>query len=272
MSSRFTAPRRLGRSRRHAPTVWGVVGRGPLIGGLAVVLAMSAVACSAEGESAGAERSSSAAGRSPSASVPGPSNQEADDSIAPSPTLSPEATAAGPLGPDDMPDPEVLGQGWAYTVIDGDPHDTGFVGNEASTHERNPIEVAELSVPFGCADRGAAAIVPRFALDATYARGDQQAIAIRMRFASAGEATRFVEARSAALRACVDQPPAYDGRQTVPYVRQVGDVTVSRRTEPAVPGHWGELAVTTDPSDVMLVAVQDISRAEAAALAERLAR
>ena len=238
------------------------------------MLAMSAAACDTQDDAASADQPSSAeAASSPTTASQEPSSQpEFDDRIAPSPTLSPEATAAGPLGPDDMPEPGVLGQGWAYTVVDGDPHDTGFVGNDAATHERNPIEVAELSVPFGCADRGAAAIVPRFALDATYARGDQQAIAIRMRFASAGEATRFAEARSAALRSCVAQPSAYDGRQTVPYVRQVGDVTVSRRTEPAVPGHWGDLAVTTSQSDVLLIAVQNISRADAAALAERLVR
>lgn len=190
--------------------------------------------------------------------------------MVPMPSLSPEPTSSGPLGPDDMPRPEVLGEGWAYTVIDGDPHETGFVGNEAATHERHPIEVAELSVPFGCTDRRAAAIVPLFALDATYARGSDQAIAIRMRFASAEDARAFVETRSAALRSCADQPPAYDARQTVPYVRQIGDVTVSRRTEPAVPGHWAELAVVTGESDVMLVAVQDLSRVDAASIAPRL--
>jgi hypothetical protein len=169
-----------------------------------------------------------------------------------------------------MPDPETLGAGWAYTVIDGDPHDTGFVGNQASTHQRDPVEVAGLSVPFGCADRSAAAIVPLFALDSTYARAGEQAIAIRMRFASADEAQAFVGARAAALRSCADQQPAYDGRQTVPYVRQIGDVTVSRRTEPAVPGHWAELAVVTGQADVMLMAVQNLSRADAATLAQRL--
>lgn len=251
----------------------GAVRGGLVVGGI-VAVAVLAVGCSTASDPVADPDDTSSASSAQSASGDSSasgSRGQTDGDVA-MPTLSPEPTSAGPLGPDDMPTPTSLGRGWDYTVIDGDPHDTGFVGNEASTHQRDPIEVAELSVPFGCADRGAAAIVPQFALDATYARGDQQAIAIRMRFASADEAQRFVDARSAALRSCADQPPAYDGRQTVPSVRQVGDVTVSRRTEPAVPGHWAELAVVTDRSDVMLVAVQDLSRADADSLAQRLVR
>lgn len=188
----------------------------------------------------------------------------------PTTTLTPEPTSAGPLSPQDMPAPALLGEAWGYTVIDGDPHDTGFVGNNAATHQRNPIEVAELAVPFGCADRRTAAIVPEYALDATYARGDHQAIAIRMRFNSPAEAEEFLATRLAALRACAAQDPAYDGRQTVPYVRQIREVTLSRRTEPAVPGHWDEVATPHGTTDVLLVAVQDPSRRDTQALASRI--
>ena len=188
----------------------------------------------------------------------------------PAPTLTPEPTSAGPLTPQDMPPPALLGDGWGYTVVDGDPHDTGFVGNNASTHQRNPIEVAELAVPFGCADRRTAAIVPEFALDATYANGDQQAIAILMRFSSQARAAEFLATRQEALQACARQEPAYDDRQTVPYVRQIGDVTLSRRTEPAVPGHWDEAVAPHGTTDVLLVAVQNLSRGDTQALASRI--
>lgn len=189
----------------------------------------------------------------------------------PAPTLAPEPTSAGPLAPQDMPPPALLGEGWGYTVVDGDPHDTGFVGNNATTHQRSPVEVAELAVPFGCTDRRTAGIVPEYALDATYANGDQQAIAILMRFSSPSQAEEFLDTRRAALQACARQAPAYDGRQTVPYVRQVDEVTLSRRTEPAVPGHWDEAATPHGTTDVLLVAVQDSSRPDMRALASRVA-
>lgn len=190
----------------------------------------------------------------------------------PEPTLSPEPTSAGPLQPDDMPSPDLIGAGWTFTVVDGDPHDTGFVSNDAATHQRDPREVASLAVPFGCTERTASDTPPEYALDATYTDGQRQAVAIRMRFASAEEAARFSLARHSDLEQCAQQPPAYDGRQTVPHVATVESAVLSERTEPAVAGHWTEVQVVIDDTDVLLLAVQDLPRPESRRLASAVAR
>lgn len=184
--------------------------------------------------------------------------------------LVPEPTSAGPLNVELMPRPETLGPGWAFDVVDGDRHDEGFVGNDAATHQRDPAEVATLSVPLGCEQRTATELISTHVLDATYTDGSRRAVALRMRFDTAKTATLFLSTRKADLAACAAQKPAYDGRATVSKVRRAQGTTVSRRTEPGVPGHWAEVAVNMGEGDVILMAVPDLSPEEAAALARRL--
>lgn len=184
--------------------------------------------------------------------------------------LVPEPTSAGPLNVELMPQPETLGPGWAFDIVDGDPHDEGFVGNDAATHRRDPIEVATLSVPFGCEQRTATELIATHVLDATYTEGPRRAVALRMRFDTAKAATLFLSARKSDLAACAAQKPAYDGRATVSRVRRVHGTTVSQRAEPGVPGHWAEVAVNMGDGDVILVAVPDLSPRETTAMARRL--
>lgn len=184
--------------------------------------------------------------------------------------LAPEPTSAGPLHAGLMPEPEVLGPKWTFDVVDGDPHDEGFVSNDAATHQRDPADVAMLSVPFGCEQRSAAELPANHVLDATYTDGSQRAVALRMRFDTAEMAARFLSARHADLVACAAQKPAYDGRPTVSEVGRKDGATVSRRTEPGVPGHWAEAAVEVGGGDVIVVALPTLSPRDTAALARRL--
>lgn len=211
----------------------------------------------------------------PSTSAAGNATTDVDDQAlpgGPSAQTSPEATVSGPLGPEDMPDPQLLGEGWRFTVVDGDPHDTGFVSNDAATHERDPNEVAMLAVPFGCEQRDSTTMPAQFALDATYTDGTSAGIAIRLRFSDESQARRFIATRHRDLVACSRQAPAYDGRPTVPTVARVGSATVSERTEPAVDGHWAEIATRAGERDVLLVAIQDMPPGAARAVARDLAR
>lgn len=184
--------------------------------------------------------------------------------------LVPEPTSAGPLNLELMPQPEMLGPGWAFEIVDGDPHDEGFVGNSAATHQRDPAKVATLSVPFGCEQRTATELIATHVLDATYTDGPRRAVALRMRFDTAKTATLFLSTRHDDLVACARQKPAYDSRATVSKVRRVQGTTVSRRTEPGVPGHWAEVAMNMGEGDVILVAVPDLSPGITTALARRL--
>ena len=184
--------------------------------------------------------------------------------------LAPEPTSAGPLNAELMPEPEVLGPKWTFDVVDGDPHDEGFVSNDAATHQRDPADVAMLSVPFGCEQRTATELLATHVLDATYTDGSQRAVALRMRFDTAETAARFLSARHADLVACAAQKPAYDGRPTVSEVGRIDGATVSRRTEPGVPGHWAEAAVDVGGGDVVIVALPALSPGDTAALARRL--
>ena len=120
--------------------------------------------------------------------------------------LAPEPTSAGPLHAGLMPEPEALGPTWTFDVVDGDPHDEGFVSNDAATHQRDPADVAMLSVPFGCEQRSAAELLATHVLDATYTDGSQRAVALRMRFDTAEMAARFLSARHADLVVSAGRP------------------------------------------------------------------
>jgi len=245
------------------------------VAGLAAVVALATSACQGdarpEPRAAGPETTERAVEQpeqpGQTASSPDVDADDRDDV----PADTPEPTSAGPLTADDMPPPDVIGPNWSFVVVDGDPHDTGFVSNDAATHARNPADVAALVVPLGCAARSSTRIVADYVLDATYASETSQGVALRMRFDDASTAAEFLRSRHDDLVACADQAPAYDGREIVPSVERRGEATVSLRTEPGVPGHWAEVAARVGDDDVVVLAVQNEPPDQAADIARRLA-
>jgi hypothetical protein len=238
----------------------------------ALVVALGATGCSGD---ANQTSPTSAVGSTEPSASPEATPREAtldtsDAEDQPHEELTPEPTSAGPLDSEDMPEPVVLGPGWAFDVVDGDPHVEGFVGNDAATHRRDPAEVAALSVPFGCKQRSATELRAVHVLDATYDDGLRRAVALRMRFDSARTAARFLSARHDDLVACAAKTMGYDGRSTVSKVGRVQGSTVSRRSEPGVPGHWSEVAMDAGRGDVVLVALPDLSPKATTELARRL--
>ena len=171
------------------------------------------------------------------------------------------ATRSGPLTGVDMPRPAVLGNGWRFRVDNGDQED-GYAGNGTPTVERAPGEVAGLAVPLGCQDRGHLPR-PRWALESDYAHASTAtiALAIRLRFRTAGDAKAFLNHRAVALAACAAQTTKDGPNSTglVQGLRTSPGLTVSTRTEAGNlhdGSAWTEIALAGIPStDVTLIAV-----------------
>lgn len=134
----------------------------------------------------------------------GAASAPADDPSLPSaPGTDPPATAAGPLTGADLPTPQDLGPGWTARVEEGDVEDGP--GNGTPYQRRDPTEVVEVVVPLGCEQRSALP-VPAHALQATYAREGDFAVALLLQFDSSTRAASFAEVRAADLDACLGQP------------------------------------------------------------------
>jgi hypothetical protein len=184
--------------------------------------------------------------------------------------MSRPAKRAGPLTGRDMPRPSVLGQGWRFRVDNGSSED-GYAGNGTPTVQRDPREVAGLAVPLGCVDRGRLPR-PRWALETDYAHATTGTIGlvVRLRFATAGDATTFMVRRDAALAACAAQTASVGPNSTglVQQLRLSAGLTVSTRTEAGDlrdGSAWTEIAEVGSPgTDVTLVAVDALQSAPVA--------
>ena len=145
--------------------------------------------------------------RSPSAPTPaadgGDAGTGASSTLPAPPGTDPPATAAGPLTGADLPSPEDLGSGWVARVEEGDAEDGP--GNGTPYQRRDPAEIVEVVVPLGCTQRSTLPD-PDHALQATYSRDGDFAVALLLQFESSTQATSFAQARTADLRACRDQP------------------------------------------------------------------
>jgi hypothetical protein len=172
---------------------------------------------------------------------------------APSPGSTQEpATTSGRLSQRSFPTPAQLGTGWRYAVDPGNSEE-GYGGNGTPALERNPDEIVQTAVPFGC-DRTAPMPAPTHALEVDYTMHGAKAIAVRGSFAGTNEAARFFAARAANLRACSGR----SGSQAIgPLVARLAsparDALTSDRTPESDP--WRELAVL-DRDSVVLLAVQ----------------
>ena len=111
------------------------------------------------------------------------------------------ATTAGNLSQRSFPTPRELGAGWRYVVDPGDA-EQGYAGNGTPSLARDPQEIVQTAVPFGCA-RPDAMTAPAHALEVDYAFRGARVVTIKGVFDSPAAARSFFTARAANLRACL---------------------------------------------------------------------
>jgi hypothetical protein len=206
------------------------------------------------------------AGEPATPSGPRPSPSAAGDVATTDPPAEPDPSGRSSTGPDgletpsqrsgrlsrrDFPRPGALGAGWSYVVDPGDTEE-GYLGNGTPALARDPGEIVQTAVPFGCARRTPMPR-PTHALEVDYATGGTKVVAIRSQFADPATARSFFTGRRANLRACV----GVDGGAVGPYVSDLrgygAGVLVNGRTQRSDP--WTELAVL-DGDAVVLVAAR----------------
>lgn len=189
---------------------------------------------------------STASSATPSPSVPPTEPASPQDE-----GLERPAERSGRLSRRDFPRPRELGAGWSY-VVDPGSTEEGYAGNGTPALARDPGEIVQTAVPFGCARR-ARMPRPEHALEVDYAARGTKVIAVRSQFADRATARAFFAGRKANLAACVD----VDGGAMGPYVSDVraygAGVLRNGRTQRSDP--WTELAVL-DGDCVVLVAAQ----------------
>ena len=188
---------------------------------------------------------------------PTTSGSSASSPAAASETPEPEgpetpATTSGTLSKSSFPRPQALGAGWEYAVDPGDAEE-GYAGNGTPTLERDPREIVQLAVPFGCA-RPSRMPTPAHALEVDYAADDVKVIAIRGEFDDEATAKQFFTARKANLERCLGR----SGGQAIGSIVAQAEtlrrgVLLNDRTPSSDP--WAELAVL-DGDQVVLVAAQ----------------
>jgi hypothetical protein len=162
------------------------------------------------------------------------------------------ATTSGPLSKRSFPTPRQLGAGWRYAVDPGSAEE-GYSGNGTPTLERNPQEIVQTAVPFGC-DRPFELTAPTHALEVDYTVSGAKAIAVRGKFGDAASARSFFVDRARELRGCEGRigSPAIGPLVSAVTVPARGALASDRmpRSDP-----WHEIAVL-DRDTVVLLAVQ----------------
>ena len=188
---------------------------------------------------------------SPSSVAPSPEETPTTSASPEGEPLERPAKRSGRLSRRDFPRPRELGHGWSY-VVDPGSTEEGYAGNGTPALARDPGEIVQTAVPFGCARR-ARMPRPEHALEVDYAVDGTKVIAIRGQFADRATARAFFAGRRANLAACV----GVDGGAVGPYVSDVqgygAGVVRNGRTQQSDP--WTELAVL-DGDCVVLVAAQ----------------
>ena len=242
--------------------------------GLVVALALSSR--SDDGTAAGASSSATTPSVGSSASAteaasPTTSQPRSSEPVPP----SPPATTSGGLTARTLPAAKTLGAGWKSRVDNGSAEE-GYVGNGTPTQARDPHEVIMTVVPLGCEQRSTLPM-PTHVLEADYRQSAQGTVGVglRLRFATAAAAGRFVERRRADLKACAAQP-ADGGVRIVTGLASSGTGTyVSVRTDATLPKAertWTEVSAWLGSRDVVLLAVNDTASAGAVARLSGAAR
>lgn len=221
--------------------------------GTALLLAVSACGGGDDRSGPPAEPASTPTAPATSSAVPAPSGP------APSSTpagLATPATTSGPLSQDSFPRPATLGTGWAYTVDPGDAEE-GYLGNGTPALERDPDEVVQLAVPFGCR-RPQRMPVAQHALEVDYTAAGVTVIAIRQTYTDAAEARAFFTARADNLGRCAGRTAPGVGALVGQVATLRPGVLLSGRTPQSDP--WAELAVLDDDQVVLLAARTRVGR------------
>lgn len=162
------------------------------------------------------------------------------------------ATSSGPLSQASFPRPRQLGPAWRYTVDPGDGEE-GYAGNGTPALARDPGEVTQTAVPFGC-PRRAVMPAPTHALEVDYALAGARVVVVRGAFGDQAVARRFFAARTENLRACVGRVGSTAiGPLVSGIVEPAAGALASDRTPQSDP--WREMAVL-DGDTVVLLAVQ----------------
>lgn len=215
---------------------------------LSTALLVSCTAADPASEAAPSPTAPASAATAPSTAAASPSGS---GSTRPGGEETP-ATTSGTLSKRSFPAPRSLGAGWEYVVDPGDAEE-GYLGNGTPTLERDPREIVQLAVPFGCARRSPMP-VPEHALEVDYTAHDVKVIALRIDFGDPTRADAFFGARAANLERCRGRSGGQAMGVLVARVDRLGnDVLLSDRTPTSDP--WAELAVL-DGDQVALVAAQ----------------
>ena len=202
----------------------------------------------------------SCSGADPVAAPSPASGTPSSGPTSPGPVAEPEepagletpATSAGSLTRRSFPRPRTLGTGWRYAVDPGDAEE-GYLGNGTPALERDPREIVQLAVPFGCARRFPMPR-PAHALEVDYTARGVKVIAIRGEFGDPASAEAFFTGRAANLDRCRGHSGGQAIGTIVARTDRLGDgVLLSDRTPGSDP--WAELAVL-DGDQVVLVAAQ----------------
>jgi hypothetical protein len=222
-------------------------GGGALLGAAVAAFVLALSACSGGDEPAARPRPAPPA----TTEVTSPTASTTDS--APSPgSMDEPATTSGPLSRRSFPTPRQLGAGWRYAVDPGSVEE-GYSGNGTPTLERNPQEIVQTAVPFGC-DRPFELTAPTHALEVDYTVAGAKAIAVRGKFGDAAEARSFFAGRARNLRGCEGRAgsPAI-GPLVMAVTAPAREALANDRTPRSDP--WRELAVL-DRDTVVLLAVQ----------------
>jgi hypothetical protein len=206
-------------------------------------------ACTTDHPSVPPETPSASASAEP---TPTPSPSSTPTTDAPSPgSLDTPATTSGPLSRASFPSPRRLGDGWRYAVDPGNGEE-GYTGNGTPILARDPQEVLQTAVPFGC-DRPAEMPAPRHALEVDYTWHGRPVIAVRSKFPDAAAASAFFGGRTRNLRACSGRSgsPAI-GPLVTTVTSPSEDAVLSDRTPVSDP--YTELAVLDRDTVVLLAA------------------
>lgn len=166
-------------------------------------------------------------------------------------SLAEPATSSGTLSKRSFPTPRRLGPGWAYSVDAGSVEE-GYAGNGTPALARNPQEIVQTAVPFGC-ERRTRLPAPVHALEVDYLLHGAKVIAIRGRFAGAAVARAFFHGRSADLAACVGRSGSTAiGPLVAAMSTPARGALASDRTPRSDP--WREVAVLDGDSVALLAA------------------
>jgi hypothetical protein len=166
------------------------------------------------------------------------------------------AQTAGPLTGRQMPDAEVLGNGWTERADPGAGHDDETDPNAPSTQQRDVDELMDGLVPIGCPDAAIDIALPRpaYALERTYAGpAGQPGVALVLQFAEAAGPNEFLDALESQIKACPAAGADTDGPVTLGFrglVRSPEQITALRQ----------EQGVDADPNKYLVVAVRDGNR------------